>query len=125
VGGILAGFIWLRTGSIFMGYAISAISLLFLNLGVEKIPVTHHITLMGAVGAVIAMPMFGTEVAAILAAGVFGAVSGLFGELTQRIFYSHSGTHVDPPAMAITIVMFIVGVLFLLGVIPNAGYLGL
>jgi MFS family permease len=126
VAGILAGFIWLRTGSVFLGYAISAISLLFLNLGVEKIPVTHHITLMGAVGAMIVMPMTGgSAIAALLAAGVVGAFSGLMGELTQRIFYSHSGTHVDPPAMAIVIVMLIVGVLYLVGVVPNPGYLGL
>jgi hypothetical protein len=124
VGGILAGFIWLRTGSIFMGYAISAMSLLFLQLGVEKIPVTHHITLMGSVGAVLALPMFGSEVVAILAAAAFGAFSGLLGEVTQRIFYSHSGTHVDPPAMAIAITMVLVGVLYLLNILPNGGYLG-
>jgi hypothetical protein len=105
-----------------MGYAISAISLLFLNLGVEKIPVTHHITLIGAVGAVVFLPEAGA-VAALIAAGVFGAVSGLLGELTQRLFYSHSGTHVDPPAMAIAIAMLVVALLAIAGVIPNAGYL--
>ena len=123
VGGLLAGYIWIETGSIFMGYAISAMSLLFLNLGVEKIPVTHHITLIGSVGALVALPIVGSEPVALLIAGVFGALSGLFGELTQRIFYSHSGTHVDPPAMAIAIVMLFVGGLYLLGLLPNAGYL--
>ncbi|QLH78779.1 hypothetical protein HZS55_16430 [Halosimplex rubrum] len=122
VGGILGGYIWIQTGSIFMGYAISAMSLLFLNLGVEKIPVTHHITLVGAVGAVVVAPVAG-GVVALLAAGVFGAVSGLLGEVTQRIFYAHSGTHVDPPAMAIALAMLAVGVLAILGVLPNAGYL--
>ncbi|MFB6111978.1 MAG: hypothetical protein ABEJ35_05515 [Halobacteriaceae archaeon] len=125
VAGILAGYIWLQTGSIFLGYAISAISLLFLNLGIEKIPVTHHMTLMGAVGAIVALPLVGSEAVALLAAGGLGAISGLIGEFTQRVFYAHSGTHVDPPAMAIAIVMFAVGVLFLLGVIPNPGYLSL
>jgi hypothetical protein len=122
VGGLLAGYIYIKTGSIFLGYAISAMSLLFLNLGVEKIPVTHHITLIGSVGAVVAMPL-GGEVVALLVAGVFGALSGLFGELTQRLFYSHSGTHVDPPAMAIAIMMVFVVILSLAGVLPNAGYL--
>jgi hypothetical protein len=50
-------------------------------------------------------------------------VSGLAGEATQRIFYAHSGTHVDPPAMAIALVMLVVGVLAITGVIPTAGYL--
>ena len=122
VGGILGGYIWLQTGSIFLGYAISAISLLFLNLGVEKIPVTHHITLLGSVGAVVVDPVAG-GVVALLAAGVFGVVSGLLGEVTQRILYAHSGTHVDPPAMAIALAMLVVAVLSLLGVFPNAGYL--
>ncbi|NUB93242.1 hypothetical protein HTZ84_00755 [Haloterrigena sp. SYSU A558-1] len=125
VGGILGGFIWLETGSIFLGYAISAMSLLFLNLGVEKIPVTHHITLLGAVGAVIAMPAIGSEPVALLVAGAFGAISGLIGEVSQRVFYSHSGTHVDPPAMAIAAFMFVLGLLYLAGLLPNAGYLGL
>jgi len=122
VGGLLAGYIYIQTGSIFLGYAISAMSLLFLNLGVEKIPVTHHITLIGSVGAVVAMPL-GGELVALLVAGLFGALSGLFGELTQRLFYSHSGTHVDPPAMAIAIMMLFVVILSLLGILPNAGYL--
>ncbi|WP_435094977.1 hypothetical protein [Halorubrum sp. N11] len=122
VGGILGGYIWLQTGSIFLGYAISAMTLLFLNLGVEKIPVTHHITLLGAVGAVTLEPVVGSVVA-LLAAGVFGALSGLVGEVTQRMFYSHSGTHVDPPAMAIAIMMFAVWLLSVLGALPNAGYL--
>ena len=139
VGGILGGYIYLQTGSIFLGYAISAISLLFLNLGVEKIPVTHHITLVGSVGAVIATAALGDPsaagafpvdslgatgaVVALLAAGTSGAVSGLLGELTQRLFYSHSGTHVDPPAMAIAVAMLVVGLLAIAGVLPSAGYL--
>ena len=123
VGGLLAGYIWLQTRSIFLGYAISAMSLLFLQFGVEKIPVTHHITLMGSVGAVVVLPVVGSSLVALLAAGAFGAASGLVGEATQRMFYAHSGTHVDPPAMAIAVVMFVVALLSLAGVIPNAGYL--
>ncbi|RYJ19563.1 hypothetical protein ELS19_00795 [Halogeometricum borinquense] len=125
VGGILGGYIWLKTGSFFLGYGISAMSLLFLNLGVEKIPVTHHITLMGASGAAVAAATVGSPIAILLAAGVFGALSGLLGELTQRIFYSHSGTHVDPPAMAIVLVTVLIAVLYFAGVIPTSAYLGL
>ncbi|QLC34418.1 hypothetical protein EFA46_009430 [Halarchaeum sp. CBA1220] len=125
VGGLLGGYIWLQTGSIFLGYGISAMSLLFLNLGVAKIPVTHHLTLLGSVGAVIAMPMVGSTLVALLAAGALGAVTGVVGEASQRIFYAHSGTHVDPPAMSIAAVMLVIGICYLLGLLPNAGYLGL
>ncbi|MFT4885353.1 MAG: hypothetical protein ACI8U4_002876, partial [Natronomonas sp.] len=123
VGGILAGFIWLKTGSLFLGYGISAMSLLFLNLGVEKIPVTHHITLLGSVGAAVAMPVLGNTAIVVLVAGLSGMVCGLLGEFTQRIFYAHSGTHVDPPAMAITIQMFAIALLAIAGILPNSGYL--
>ena len=123
VGGVLAGFIWLETGSFFLGYGLSAISLLFLNLGVEKIPVTHHITLLGSVGAAVAAPAVGFDPLIVVIGGLFGAASALVGEVTQRLFYSHSGTHVDPPAMAIGIMMLFVGVLAILGVLPSAGYL--
>ena len=122
VGGILGGYIWIQTGSVFLGYAISTISLLFLTLGVGKIPVTHHITLIGSTGAVVVDPI-GGSVAALLAAGVFGAASGLVGEVAQRLFYAHSGTHVDPPAIAIATMMFVVTGLHLVGVLPNTGYL--
>ena len=61
----------------------------------------------------------------MLAGGALGALCGTVVEVTQRIFYSHSDTHVDPPAMAITFVMSLMGVLYLAGVIPNARYLAL
>jgi len=125
VTGVLAGYIWLETGSVFLSYGISAASLLFLALGIEKIPVTHHMTLIGAVGAVLAADVIASPPVILLVAALFGAISGLLGEVTQRLFYSHSGTHVDPPAMAIAIAMLAVGVLYLANVLPNAGYLGL
>ena len=56
-------------------------------------------------------------------AGLSGMICGLLGEFTQRIFYAHSGTHVDPPAMAITIQMLAIAVLSIAGVLPNSGYL--
>jgi hypothetical protein len=125
VGSILGAFVYIQTGSIFLIYGLSAISLLFLNLGVEKIPVTHHITTLGAVGAAVATPVLGSTVGILLAGMVVGTLSALVGELTQRIFYSHSGTHIDPPAMAFAIMLFIIGVLHLVGVLPNAAYLGI
>lgn len=123
--GVLGGWTWLLTGSMFMAYGISAASLLFLNLGVEKTPVTHHITLLGSAGAMVAMPIVPSEPVVLVAAGIFGMVSALLGELSQRIFYAHSGTHVDPPAIAIAAMTLLIGVLYLLGVFPNSAYLGL
>jgi len=125
VGGVLGGYIWLETGSVFMGYAISAMSLLFLQLGVDNIPVTHHITLLGAVGAVVAASLVSSDAVALVSAGALGAVSGLVGELAQRVLYAHGDTHVDPPAVAIAVLMLGVGLLSLLGVLPTSAYLSL
>ena len=125
VGGVLGGWAWMMTGSMFLAYGISAASLLFLNLGVEDFPVTHHITLGGSAFAAVVAPVAGSEPVIVLVAAVGGLVGALLGELTQRVFYAHSGTHVDPPAMAIVIYSFAIGVLFLLGLLPNSAYLGL
>jgi MFS family permease len=124
--GILGAWTWLITGTFFLAYGVSAASLLFLQLGVEDFPVTHHITLGGSSFAAVAGPMAGGSEVVIIIAGLVGGVIGaLLGEVTQRVMYAHSGTHVDPPAMAITIYSLAIGVLFLVGAIPNSAYLGL
>src|SRR6056297_1032845 len=125
VGGALGGWTWIMTGSIFMAYGISAASLLFLNLGVENFPVTHHITLGGSTFAVVAAGGTGSELVVMLAAIFGGVVGALLGEVTQRIAYAHSGTHVDPPAISIFLYTVAIGVLYLLDILPNSGYLGL
>ncbi|MFW5900813.1 MAG: hypothetical protein ACOCTH_03485, partial [Halodesulfurarchaeum sp.] len=99
------------TPAVFFGFGLSAASLLFLNLGVAQIPVTHHMTLPAVTayfavtldvgnGAILAGadPVVGGHIAAI-----FGLLGGVVGEAGQRIFYAHGGTHVDPPAFAIFI----------------------
>lgn len=125
VGGALGGWTWIMTGSIFMAYGISAASLLFLNLGVEKFPVTHHITLGGSTFAIVAAGATSSELTVMLAAIAGGVVGSLLAEVTQRIFYAHSGTHVDPPAMSITIYTLAIGLLYLADLLPNAGYLAI
>ncbi|WP_306052657.1 hypothetical protein [Natronococcus wangiae] len=140
--GILGAYVGVRTGSAFLGFGISAASLVFLNCGVEKIPVTHHMTLPAATAALaVYVPadgvvaqgapvaydsgalLAGTGVEVALIVGlVFGVVSALFGELFQRIFYAHGDTHVDPPAAAIVFGIFLVAVMYALGVFPTTVY---
>lgn len=133
VGGVIGAYLWVFTGTFFLGYAVSALSLIFLMLGVAKIPVTHHITLLGSVGGAIGAEIAtgqiaataGTEVAlaALIGGAVLGLISSLIAEITERLFYMHSGTHVDPPAMAIFATMVIVYVLWALNITEAAGYL--
>ncbi|WP_253738482.1 hypothetical protein [Halohasta salina] len=125
IAGLASGYLAFRTGSPFLGFGISAASLLFLNLGVENFPVTHHITLAGstvflAVTASGEAALAGLSVTAgLLIAGGLGLVAALLGELTQRIFYAHGRTHIDPPAMAIVVWSFGIGLLYVAGLIPT------
>lgn len=123
VGGVLGAFIWSATGLPFLAFGISAASLVFLNCGVEKIPVTHHITLVGTAGAWgFAVQAGQAGALALIVGGVFGVISALFAELFQRVFYAHSDTHWDPPAAAIVFGTFLVAVLNILGLLPGSAY---
>lgn len=121
-GGILGAFIALSTGSPFLAFGISAASLVFLNCGVEKIPVTHHITLVASTAALAAFVTFGdgSLFLSLLVGSVFGIIAALFGELFQRIFYAHGDTHVDPPAAAIAFGTFVVVLCVLVGIFDTA-----
>jgi hypothetical protein len=84
-------------------FGASAISLLLLQFGLEG-PVTHHMTLPGAVVAA-AVVAAGSPGGWVLVAGAVGGVAGgLLGEVAARVFLIHGDTHVDPPAIAIAIV---------------------
>lgn len=120
--------------AVFAGFGISAASLLFLNLGVDRIPVTHHMTLAGATaflstwqgGIVMLTDLSAGDLTAPLAFGaapalLFGAVFGMFsavvGEASQRVFYAHSDTHFDPPAAAIVVWTLTLGLLVIAGLL--------
>ncbi|UPW00304.1 hypothetical protein M0R88_17570 [Halorussus gelatinilyticus] len=132
--GILAAFTAYTTGSPFLAFGISAASLVFLNCGVEQIPVTHHISLPASTAALALAPAGmavstapPAEVAAaiplasaLVVGGVFGAICALVGELVQRIFYAHADTHFDPPAAAIVVGTFLIAVLAIVGVFPQS-----
>jgi len=124
VTGILAAYTTLQTGSVFLGFGISAASLVFLNCGVEQIPVTHHMTLPGATAAVAFAGGVGAmePVSTVLVGGLFGLTGALTGEVVQRVFYSHSDTHFDPPAAAIVVNTFAIAVLAIVGVFPSSSW---
>lgn len=126
--GILGGWIAIATQSPFLAFGISAASLLFLNLGIEKIPVTHHITLPAGTAALAVMVEGDAVIAglgqsgALVIALLFGVVCALFGELFQRVFYAHGDTHVDPPAAAIVFGTFLVAVCYFAGIFPDTSW---
>ncbi|MFB6223232.1 MAG: hypothetical protein ABEH86_06120 [Haloarcula sp.] len=119
--GAVGAYVGLVTGSFFLGFGISAASLVFLNCGVDQIPVTHHITLPASTAALI----FGSgpgALGALLVGTVFGLYGALAGEVHQRIFYAHSDTHWDPPAASIALTTFTIAVLSLAELFPSSGW---
>jgi len=125
--GVLGAYAAIETGSPFLAFGISAASLLFLNLGVEQIPVTHHITLPASTialavvasgnGVEEAVLTGGSDVTALLAGALVGGICALFGEAFQRVFFAHGDTHWDPPAASIVFGTFLIACLYFVGVV--------
>jgi hypothetical protein len=126
--GILAVYITVVTGRIFLPFGISAATLLFLNLGVERIPVTHHMSLVASTAAAAIAGGDASSISLGLALSI-GAVSGLIaallGELLQRIFFAHADTHLDPPAFAIAVGTFLIALMAMFGWIDSAAWVPL
>lgn len=125
--GILGAYIGYATGSVYLGFGISAASLIFLSIDIENFPVTHHITLPSST-AVFAMAPQGTPIGSVpltqvvLVGAAIGIACALFGELFQRVFYAHGDTHFDPPAAAIVFGTFLVALLSAIGVFPQSSW---
>lgn len=130
--GILGGYLAYITASPFLAFGISAASLGFLVAGVDGIPVTHHMTLPAstAVLAFAGLSMGNLSPDAIASAvplwhalvvgGIFGLVGALAGEWSQRMFYAHADTHLDPPAAGIAISTLLIALLAMLGIFETA-----
>lgn len=94
--------------AVLVGFCISAVSLLWLQVGFE-IPVTHHITICAAYGVAAS----GGNILWGIAAAV---VAAFVADFMARTFYVYGDCHVDPPAMGIAITSFII-----LGILPLTG----
>ncbi|QAY64801.1 hypothetical protein ET495_07595 [Xylanimonas allomyrinae] len=82
-------------------FAISAVTIIFLILG-APMPVTHHMTITGALAAVTFLPIVGHNVSvALLIGAAAGALAAAIGELCSRGMHIRGTTHFDPPAAAI------------------------
>lgn len=100
---IVMAFFAKETGLYTLGFSISALSLIF-ALSDPAFPATHHTTLVTGY----AMMQTGNMVIAV----IFGLMAHLIGLIFGMIFNSDCGTHVDPPAVAIALLSFILFVFF-------------
>lgn len=132
VGGLVGAYVAYLTASPFLAFGVSAFSLALMTAGVDKIPVTHHVTLPAstAVLALVEAPASALT-PAVVASGVpletallvgllFGVFGSLVGEFAQRLFYAHAETHLDPPAASIVVSSLVIAGLAMLGLLPGS-----
>jgi hypothetical protein len=98
-----------------LGFGISAVSLILLQVGFSC-PVTHHMSLPAGVAAVaVLVGLGGGPLAAMIVGAIAGIAGALLGEFFSRLFLIHGDTHIDPPAAAIATmatIIVIIGLLF-------------
>lgn len=113
--GLASGYLAVVTGSAYLAFGIALASLLFLAVGMDRIPVTHH---MAFPAGVIALALGGQEPwLAVIVAGVFGLLGALLGELAQRGLYAHADTHLDPSFVSLLVTSLVLGLLATVGVL--------
>jgi len=89
-----------------IGFAVAAISLIFITCG-HYFEGWHHIVLPAGSTAVLVFTATLNPFAAIIGAAITGMVTAFIGEWAAKTLNSHCDTHIDPPAVTIFIVQFI------------------
>ena len=111
-GKISAAAAW--TVPLFFTWGISGIMLTMMALGqgaTGKVPVTHAISLVGALMFLHTEPIFGADIAILF--GILGGSMGMaVQEFGARVFWNHGGNHIDPPAFSIAINTLFINILF-------------
>lgn len=100
---IMMAFFAKTTGLYTIGFSISALSLIF-ALSDSAFPATHHTTLVTGYAIM--------QTGNIVIAVIFGLIAHIIGLVFGMIFNSDCGTHVDPPAVAIALLSFILFTFF-------------
>jgi hypothetical protein len=130
--GALGAVVAYLTASAFLAFGLGAASLLYLETDVPALPVTHHVALPASTAVLAVVPGAQPSPADIAAAlplwqalalgAAFGLVGALAAEVSQRLFYAHGDTYFDPSAASILVTSFLVAVLALVGVFPDAAW---
>ncbi|MGL9970328.1 hypothetical protein [Enterococcus sp. DIV1420a] len=97
---LVVGFVVITTGLANFGWAISAVSLIFLFTTVKGFPVSHHVTMVAGYAAI----TFGN----IYMAALFGVLAVIMGDFFVRTTNTNVKSHLDMPAVVIAILGFII-----------------
>lgn len=99
---------------LFFTWGISGIMLTMMALGqghTGKVPVTHAISLVGALMFLHTEPIFGANIGILF--GILGGIMGMaVQEFGARVFWNHGGNHIDPPAFSIAVNTLFINILF-------------
>lgn len=125
--GLFSGYLAYVTASPFIAFGLAIFTFIFVIIGNWQPPVTLHMALPASIAALALLPegaalspeVVATEISllsALVVGGIFGALAGVIGELAARLFYAHGDTHLDPPAVAITVTTLLIGLFVLAGV---------
>lgn len=89
-----------------IGFAVAAISLMFISMG-YAFEGWHHIVLPAGSTAVLLFTATGSPIVALVGGAVTGILGALIGEWAGMTFNSYADTHIDPPAVTIFILQTI------------------
>ncbi|MDO5713156.1 MAG: hypothetical protein Q4Q07_01875 [Tissierellia bacterium] len=96
--GLLSSYYAVEYNAVTLGFCVSAASLMFTQMGFP-LPSTHHITLSAAYAA--------AATGSVLVGGIFGLIAAIIGDFSNKTFNSYCDSHMDPPAMTISILSLI------------------
>ena len=92
-------------------FGIAAVTLILAEFGLAG-PTTHHIALPAANAAVLCAAKTGNLWMGVAMGVVWGIITSIVGDFMGHAFNSHCDSHIDPPAMTIFSMTFIIFALF-------------
>ncbi|MDO4553973.1 MAG: hypothetical protein Q4B70_02360 [Lachnospiraceae bacterium] len=92
-------------------FGIAAVTLILAEFGLAG-PTTHHIALPAANAAVLCAVKYNNLWMGVIMGVVWGIITSLVGDFMGNAFNSHCDSHIDPPAMTIFSMTFIIFALF-------------
>lgn len=92
-------------------FGIAAVTLILAEFG-HAGPTTHHIALPAANAALLCAAKTGNMWLGVAMGVVWGIITSLVGDFMGNAFNSHADSHIDPPALTIFSMTFIIFALF-------------
>lgn len=85
-----------------IGFGIAAVALIFVCMG-HPLEGFHHIILPSMTTAMIVYAGTLNSILGIVAGGIIGIMTSIFGEVISLTFNSYADSHIDPPACTIAV----------------------